>query len=463
MLAIVAAVVLTQFLGGRQEAAASLLTLTPPENIYYGSRLDIAAIARDEDFQEIYGPDLDAEGALEGWVGSLEIDPALLASALAVNQAEGKWDGQRLYILEGDFEFADLRADLEDLEYEETSYREYEVWEHRGGRDYYALVGEGQYVLRSDSEDAVKAALNSLYREVSLANAEDSDLKRVLDKVGSATRVWFFNEDWCEIKRCQGYGIAFSGYDAVAEEIPVTFVLLFSSAQAAERAADEYDEVATFVEEGITFDDGNIDIADIASDGEFVVGSGKYVPAEPAAVVPAPPEPVVAPAMPAAMPTMPAPAAPVAAPASPTRAPAVYWVRMPDYLSVLKHSLYVSDGALPDYLESGDLDVASLGESPAAVSLYSVSRLVWTIVFVNAEPSANSYLPVYGGLACFDWYGNEQFYIPSDTDLLIEEAFVIQHYNNSIELAQYNPGFCEWVIEDQNGGYIAGLEFELVP
>ena len=180
----------------------------------------------------------------------------------------------------------------------------------------------------------------------------------------------------------------------------------------------------------------------------------------PAVMAEAEPAPTPAPprAMPVAVPTIPAPAAP-----APQREPAVYWVRMPDYLSVLKHSLYVSDGALPDYLESGNFDVASLGESPAAVSLYSVSRLVWTIVFVNAEPSANSYLPVYGGLACFDWYGNEQFYIPSDTDLLLEEAFVIQHYNNSIELAQYNPGFCEWVIEDENGGEIAWLEFELVP
>ncbi len=263
-------------MGGRQEAAASPLTLTPPENIEFGIWHDFAAIARDEDFQELLGPDLDAEGALATWGGSLEIDPALLASALAVHPAEGEWAGEHLGILEGDFEFADLRADLEDLEYEETSYREYEVWEDRGGRDYYALVGEGQYLLYSKSEDAVKAALNSLYREVSLANAEDNDLKRVLDKVGRAPMVWFINEDRCGIKRCQGYGIAFSGYDAVAEEIPVTFVLLFSSAQAAERAADEYDEIATFVEERITINDGNIDIADIASDGEFVVGSGKY-------------------------------------------------------------------------------------------------------------------------------------------------------------------------------------------
>ena len=73
-----------------------------------------------------------------------------------------------------------------------------------------------------------------------------------------------------------GYGVAFGSYDAVAEEIPVNFVLLFSSDQAGERAADEYDEVATFVEEDIRFEGGAIDIAGIASDGEFVVGSGKY-------------------------------------------------------------------------------------------------------------------------------------------------------------------------------------------
>ena len=277
LLALVAVVVLTQFWGGRQGTAASMLTLTPPK-IGYGFQNDIAAIALDEDFQDLTGLDLNAEGVLEAWVGSLEIDPALLAGVLAVNPVEGEWNSERLNILEGNFEFADLRADLEDLEYEETSYREYEVWEDRAGRDYYALVGEGQYVLYSKSEDAVKAGLNSLYREVSLANAEDSDLKRVLDKVGSAPQVWFFNEDQCGIGRCRGYGVAFGGYDATVQEIPASFVLLFSSAQAAERAADEYDEIAAFVEEGVRFQGGTIDIADIASDGEFVVGSGKYVP-----------------------------------------------------------------------------------------------------------------------------------------------------------------------------------------
>ena len=252
-----------------------MLTLTPPE-IESGFRNDVAAIARDEDFQDLTGLDLNAEGVLEDWVGSLEVDPALIAGVLAVNPVEGEWNRERLNILEGNFEFADLRADLEDLGYEENSYREYEVWEDRSGRNYYALVGEGQYVLYSESEDAVKAGLNSLYREVSLANAEDSDLKRVMDKVGNAPQVWFFNEDRCGIGRCRGYGVAFGGYDATAQEIPASFVLLFSSPQAAERAADEYDEVAAFVEEGIRFAGGAIDIADIASDGEFVVGSGKY-------------------------------------------------------------------------------------------------------------------------------------------------------------------------------------------
>ena len=385
-----------------------MLTLTPPGNIVVGTMLDIAAIARDEDFQDLTNFDLYGERDLAGWVGSLDIDPASLSGVLTMGQGANKWDGELLYILEGDFEFADLRADLEDLEYEETSYREYEVWEDRGGRDYYALVGEGQYVLRSKSEDAVKAALNSLYREVSLANAEDNDLKRVLDKVGRAPMVWFINEDRCGIKRCQGYGVAFGGYDAVAEEIPMTFVLLFSSAQAAERAADEYDEVATFVEEQ-TLRGGNIDIADIASDGEFVVGSGKFVPPEPAAVMPAPAQP----AAPTASPAMPAAALPATSPLTkppeptwppltkppePTWPPLTNTNAMPDYLSVREHSLYATDGATPGhfvFLLTGDFS-GSLWESPATVSVnsgsnpirsISVKRLLWPIIFGNYIPN----------------------------------------------------------------------------
>lgn len=112
---------------------------------------------------------------------------------------------------------------------------------------------------------------------------------------------------------------------------------------------------------------------------------------------------------------------------------------MPDYVSVREHRLYATDGALPDHLESGDFP-ASLGESPETVSLDSVNHLFWTIVFDNAEPGASFHFSVWGGLVCFDWYGNEQVYFEYDVLTVSESTHAIT-YDYSNDLDQYNPGF----------------------
>lgn len=132
-------------------------------------------------------------------------------------------------------------------------------------------------------------------------------------------------------------------------------------------------------------------------------------------------------------------------------------------MSVREHRLYATDGALPDYLTlDGDNLPASLGESPEAVIIDSVNRLVWTIVFDNADPGERFRFSVFGALVCFDWYGNEQIYSENDVLTLSENTRFIT-YDYSSDLAQYNPGYCEWFIYEWNGGYIAELDFELVP
>ena len=165
----------------------------------------------------------------------------------------------------------DIRDDLDDAGHEESSYRGYEVWE---GTSYYGLLEEAGYVIFSDSEDDVEDALGVLYRgEGSMANAEDNDLKLILDKLGNATLIHAFDDSHCEVlSRCQGYGVAFTGYDYDEEETGAQLAVLFSSERAAESAADDYDDVADFMESNQSFGSRSLDIDDLKNEGVFVVG-----------------------------------------------------------------------------------------------------------------------------------------------------------------------------------------------
>ena len=199
--------------------------------------------------------------------------------------------GAEVHLLKGTFQFDDLRDDLEEQGHEEDSYREYEVWY---GQRNYALFEDDGYVIVSRNKDATEEVLKTLYRgSGSLADAEnDNELKRILDKLGNAPVVLAVVGDSCTVKRCQGYGMAAISYDIGEEELSSELVVLFSSERAAEDAADDYDDVADFIEQTM-----DLDVADTTSDGEFVLGTGteSYAPPTPAPTATAPP-PTEAPA-----------------------------------------------------------------------------------------------------------------------------------------------------------------------
>ena len=88
------------------------------------------------------------------------------------------------------------------------------------------------------------------------------------------------------VSGCSGIGVAYAGSDLDREEITVDLAVLFSSERRAERAADDYDDVAEFLEElldglaedaddfsGLPYAD-SVDIDDISAEGEFVLGTG---------------------------------------------------------------------------------------------------------------------------------------------------------------------------------------------
>ena len=187
-------------------------------------------------------------------------------------------------LLKGVFWFDDLRYELEEVGYERGVYRTFEVW--AGSSHYGFLEDEGVIVAAAD-RDSLRSVINHHYSDgLSVASAPEHDLRRILERVGPGVFQFASAGDdtqWgCSLRRCQGYGLALTGYDALEEEADVEFVMLFSSERSAAAAADEYDELLSFAESvqsnGFFSFGGEVRIEDGVSDGEFVVGQASVSP-----------------------------------------------------------------------------------------------------------------------------------------------------------------------------------------
>ena len=233
-------------------------------------RLDLPAIADNPDLQEnahefsvdwLINLDLEAE---EASIGNIEVD---LAPVEEVFYLIADTD---IVLLRGDLQFEDLREDLEDANYEETTYRGYEAWASPNWN--FALLEDDGYLIYSSAMSAVEDVLGNLYRgDGSLAAEEDAELERILNKIGDAPAVMTMAGEHCPDNRCEGLGVAFTGTDSQAEKLTADFVVLYSSERAAEQAADDYDNIAYFL--GLLF---GLDVADTTSDSDFVVGEATY-------------------------------------------------------------------------------------------------------------------------------------------------------------------------------------------
>ena len=255
--------------GDRLPGPGSALELVPvdTEGVF---RLDLPAIADNPDLQEnahefTVGSlvNLDLEGE-EASFGTIEVD---LTQAEEILHLISDTD---IGLLRGDLQFDDLREDLEDANYEETTYRGYEAW--ASPHLNFALLEDDGFLVYSSTMSAVEGVLKDLYRgEGSLAAEEDAELERILGKMGDAPAVMAMAGDHCPDRRCQGFGVAFTGTDSQAENLTADIVVLYSSDRAAEQAADDYDNIASFLE--MIF---GLDVADTKSDGDFVVGEATY-------------------------------------------------------------------------------------------------------------------------------------------------------------------------------------------
>ena len=243
-------------IGGGNPQPASALDLTPDDAITV-VHLDVQKILEEDDIAEEMDVDdvvdLDSVGILPGEVSEIVISD----------------DGDRgsITVLKGDFNLDDIREEWEDDGAEKDAYRGYEIWSNMSNGGIAAPLNG--YLLMSESERAVEKALKNLYNGTGSLEKADGDnaMKQILDRLGRGYAAYAAGSRSCQVNSCAAYGYVMTDYEPEDEEAKIEIALLFHNERAAERAADDYDDVADFLELS-----DNLDIEDTEANGEFVTG-----------------------------------------------------------------------------------------------------------------------------------------------------------------------------------------------
>ena len=169
----------------------------------------------------------------------------------------------RMLILEGEFDFEDVRDELDAADFEDDRHRGYEIWEHgeEGSSRAVALIeGRGQAV--TGDADAVRSALETLDRgSGSLLDTTDNGLARVLMGAGEG---WIVDaHDTCYLPEDSGCRSSATVALRVNEEYLVEALYLFRSERSAE---SEVNDVEGYLRDlfGDLYDE-------VRADGEFIV------------------------------------------------------------------------------------------------------------------------------------------------------------------------------------------------
>ena len=222
-----------------------------------------------EDFAEHFSDDDGASEATYDFVDVDEDDLVIHASAVDINFDE------TLEILQGNFDFDIIREELEDgRDCENDDYRGFELWECPGQQyPAVALFEKDKYVvLAAQRQDDLEDILTYKSREPeNLANADDSDIKRLLGQTDGWLQFAILG-DLCPVERCQGFAFAL-GKSNDSSEMPASYALLFSSERAATAAEGDI-EIDDLLEQWFAAFDLELDIEEVAAEGEFVVGTG---------------------------------------------------------------------------------------------------------------------------------------------------------------------------------------------
>ncbi len=257
LLIVIIAVVLFVLLGGGNPQPTSILDVVPDDATSV-VRIDLQRTLAND----LLADDLDFEDMLDALEDELGINPDNL-SEIAI----ADWNNGGVVVLKGNFDLDYIRDELDDADAADNPYRGYEVWETESGGA--AALLEGYLVTSSSSVRSVENVLKDLYNgSGSLEQAdEDHEMKQILDKLSNGYIVAAATGDSCQVDRCEGYGWVATEVDEDDDEVTLEIALLFRNERAAESAAEDYDEVANFLERT-----ESIEIEDTEVEGRFVVG-----------------------------------------------------------------------------------------------------------------------------------------------------------------------------------------------
>ena len=181
-------------------------------------------------------------------------------------------DSDTYTVVRGEFDFQDIQYELEDLDFEEDSYRNIEMWKDGFGASVALLEGSGMYVY-GDREDTIKEILKAIDRAEGFMGSE-AVLRRVLDAAGDG--LFGYSATDCSgsdvfsdighstglLDKCDGVAFVLTGGDE--DESKVSIGVVFSSERRAESGMDDLEE---YLEDSDAVD---ADVDDIRVEGEIV-------------------------------------------------------------------------------------------------------------------------------------------------------------------------------------------------
>ena len=188
--------------------------------------------------------------------------------------ADDAASGNRLLVMDGGFEFDVIRDELtQKWGYQDSEYRGYEVWEGRSWKwPVIALFESENALLMASRREAARVVFRNLQNgSGSLVDEADSRMRQLLDEAGDGWIVHPVFDDCSGVNRCQALAYSLSERDH--DSANIVAVLLFTSERAAERAADDYDQVYDFLNTRTVYG-GELEVDVIESRGKVVRAKG---------------------------------------------------------------------------------------------------------------------------------------------------------------------------------------------
>lgn len=255
---ILAAVVGQACLGGGDSVPSGILELVPEDS-------QVVRVLYIDQIISGEAPDWFADSIEDEWDDYLDDLGAFLDDLTTLTVAAGE-DGL-LVVLDGGIDFEQARDYLDDEDFDDDTYRGYELWE--GWDGWYEAVSllEGRGQIVTGSTEGIKGALRAIDEgSGSLLDDVDNDMGRALKKAGAG---WLrYAEEGClfyDLRGCRAFAMSVRRGDE-EDLVEIITAFLFRSDQTAE--SQMYDLEDQFVD-GTSL--GSYDIEDVRTDGEFVI------------------------------------------------------------------------------------------------------------------------------------------------------------------------------------------------